>query len=116
MVCWVRISAKEKNKSRERRYKVPVEVGVKFLLRWPGSPQLEGRTEKDLEEKEEPGMQVSGIRAFSAEGPASAKVLRWRTRLGCSRRSKEVATEAGAYILLFMLELLLHSCSSEELG
>ena len=49
---------------------------------------------------EEPARQVSGERAFSEEGPASTKVLRWVTCLGCPRNGKEVATEAEAHIPL----------------
>ena len=49
---------------------------------------------------EEPAKQVSGERAFSEEGPASTKVLRWGTCLGCPRNGKEVATEAEAHISL----------------
>lgn len=62
-------------------------------------------------------MQVSGERAFLAEGPASAEGLRWDTRLGCPRKTKEVATEAGAHIPPCTSEFFLHlgSCGSDHL-
>ena len=46
--------------------------------------------------------QLSRERAFSEEGPASTKVLRWGTCLGCPRNGKEVATEAAAHIPLII--------------
>ena len=51
---------------------------------------------------EEPAKQVSGERAFSEEGPASTKVLRWGACLGCPRNCKEVATEAAVHIPLII--------------